>query len=94
MSMAEHGDLPAFNTDREEFVKLTRRMVEVMVDFCLLTLRTVSKRKQTSLNSDEIDKIIDFDLSFRIQQIQDPEIIDIVRERATSKFKDMQNEFY
>jgi len=92
--MAEHGDLPAFNTDREEFVKLTRRMVEVMVDFCLLTLRTVSKRKQTSLNSDEIDKIIDFDLSFRIQQIQDPEIIDIVRERATSKFKDMQNEFY
>ena len=94
MSMAEHGDLPAFNTDREEFVKLTRRMVEVMVDFCLLTLRTVSKRKQTSLNSDEIDKIIDFDLSFRIQQIQDSEIIDIVRERATSKFKDMQNEFY
>ena len=94
MSMAEHGDLPAFNTDREEFVKLTRRMVEVMVDFCLLTLRTVSKRKQTSLNSDEIDKIIDFDLSFRIQQIQDSEIIDIVRERATSKFKDIQNEFY
>ena len=94
MNWDEKGDQPAFNTEREEFIRLTQRMVEVMVDFCLLTLQAVSKKKQSPLNPNEIDKIIDFDLSFRIQQIQDSEIRDIVRERAASKFKEIQNRFY
>ncbi|KON31244.1 hypothetical protein AC482_01470 [miscellaneous Crenarchaeota group-15 archaeon DG-45] len=94
MNGAEKGDQPVFNTDREEFIRLTQRMVEVMVDFCLLTLQAVSKKKEAPLNSKEIEKIIDFDLSFRIQQIQDPEIQEIVRERAASEFRKIQNKFY
>ena len=72
--------------DREEFVALTKRLMDVMVDFSILTLRTLSRKKSTELTEGQIEDIINFDLQFRIQQIQDPEFLDIVRERIMEHF--------
>ena len=72
--------------DKEEFVVLTKRLMDVMVDFSILTLRTFSRKKSSELTRGQIEDIINFDLQFRIQQIQDPEFMDIVRERVLDHF--------
>lgn len=90
MDESIHSDFPPTATDREKFISLTKRLIDILVDFCLLTLRTISKKKQALLNSAQIDEIIDFDLQFRIQQIKDHELLNLVREQASSKFKQEQ----
>lgn len=82
-------DLPFIDTnkDREEFVALTNTLIDVLVNFCLLTLRALSKKKQSPLNSAQMKEAINFDFQFRIQQVQDPELLEIVREQVFSKFK-------
>lgn len=69
-----------------EFTDLTDRLVEVMVEFALLTLRTISKKKGARLSVAEIEETVNFDLQFRMQQVQDPELLDIVRGRAISEY--------
>ncbi|MCK5604665.1 hypothetical protein KAR91_22440 [Candidatus Pacearchaeota archaeon] len=69
-----------------EFTALTNRLIGLMVEFTLLTLRTVRNKKEASLNGTQIEDTVNFDLQFRIQQIQDPELLDIVRDRAISEF--------
>lgn len=76
--------------ERKEFYSLTKRLIDVMVDFSLLTLRSVQNKKQTPLTIEQIEDTVNFDLQFRLQQISDPELLDIVRERATSKFLEDQ----
>ena len=80
----------AADTEREEFTALTKELIDVMVDFSLLTLRAVQKKKQAPLTPKQIEEIIDFDLQFRLQQINDPELLDIVRERANEEFQEEQ----
>lgn len=87
-----------FGTDRQpskselkEFTDLTNRLIDLMVEFTLLTLRTVGKKKRAPLNITQIEETVNFDLQFRIQQIQDPELLDVVRERAIHRFVEEQN---
>jgi len=75
-----------------EFTDLTDKLVDVMVEFALLTLRTISRKKKGApLSIDQIEETVNFDLQFRMQQIQDPELLDIVRERAISEYIKEQN---
>jgi hypothetical protein len=74
--------------EKDEFVALTKRLIDVMTEFSLLTLRAFIRRKQSPLSETQIDDIINFDLQFRIQQIQDPEFLDIIRERVVDQFSD------
>ncbi len=78
--------LQTLETERDEFVALTNKLMDLMTDFCLLSLKAVSNMKKGSLNNQQIDDVINFDLQFRIQQINDPELLDAVRERAHSEF--------
>lgn len=84
------GDLQISETERGEFVALTAKLIDIMVDFCLLTLKAVSYKKQAPLNYQQIEDVINFDLQFRIQQISDPELLNTVRERAFSEFLEMR----
>ncbi len=85
-------DMPRPESDRKEFVDLTCKLADIIVDFCLLTLRTIHNKKNDLLNTTQIREIINFDLQFRLQQIQSPEFLDIVRERATKEFiKEQKN---
>ena len=77
-------------TELNEFSDLTSNLINNMVDFTLLSLKTVSKKKGGPLNMTQIEEIVNFDLQFRIQQIQDPELLDVVRERAISQFLEEQ----
>ncbi len=77
-------------TEMGEFTDLTNNLIETMVDFILLTLRNVTKKKGTPLNMTQIEETVNFDLQFRLQQIQDPELLDVVRERAIYKFLEEQ----
>lgn len=92
--MAELKDVvkgfSAADTEREEFTALTKELIDVMVDFSLLTLRAVQMKKQAPLTPKQIEEIIDFDLQFRLQQINDPELLDIVRERVNEEFQEEQ----
>ncbi len=63
-----------------------------MVEFTLLTLSTVSKKRGAPLNISQIEETVNVDLQFRIQQIQDPELLDIVRERIISEYIEEQND--
>jgi len=73
-------------SELKEFTDLTSRLIDIMGEFALLTLRTISNKKGAPLNITQIEETVDFDLQFRIQQIQDPEILDIVRERVISEY--------
>ncbi len=77
-------------TELSEFTDLTNDLIENMVDFTLLTLRSVTKKKGAPLNLTQIEETVNFDLQFRIQQIQDPELLDVVRERAIYTFLEEQ----
>ena len=77
-------------SELNEFTDLTSRLIDLMGEFALLTLRTISNRKGALLNKTQIEETVDFDLQFRIQQIQDPEILDIVRERVISEYIEEQ----
>ena len=69
---------------------MTNNLIENMVDFTLLTLRSITKKKGPPLNMTQIEETVNFDIQFRIQQIQNPELLDIVRERAIYKFLEKQ----
>ena len=73
-------------SELKEFTDLTNRLIDLMVEFTLLTLRIVSKKKEVPLNISQIEETVNFDLQFRIQQIQDPELLDVVRERIISEY--------
>ncbi len=77
-------------TELEEFTDLTNNLIEKMVDLTILTLRSIRDKKGAPLNMTQIEETVNFDLQFRIQQIQDPELLDIVRERAIYKFLEEQ----
>jgi len=81
------GRFKAYDTEKEEFVDFTKKLIGLMIDFSLLALRAISKKKQASLTDSQIEDVISFNLQFIIQQIQDPELLDIVREQAGSEFK-------
>ena len=74
-----------------EFTDLTNTLIDIMVEFTLLTLRTITKKKGAPLSINQIEETVNFDLQFRMQQIQDPELLDIVRERAISEYIKEQN---
>jgi hypothetical protein len=80
------GKQQTFENEREEFVSLTNKLMELMTDFCLLSLKAIGNMKKEPLNNQQIDDVINFDLQFRIQQINDPELLDTIRERAHSEF--------
>ena len=78
-----------FSTNRSkhgEFLSLTQKLIDIMVDFTLFTLRTVNQKKGSPLKTNNVLDAINFDLQFRLQQIQDPEFLDIIRERAYELF--------
>jgi hypothetical protein len=77
-------------SELNEFTDLTSRLIDLMGEFALLTLRTISNRKGAPLNRTQIEETVDFDLQFRIQQIQDPELLDIVRKRVISEYIEEQ----
>lgn len=85
------ADRQPSKSELKEFTDLTSRLIDLMVEFTLLTLRTVGKKKRAPLNITQIEETVNFDLQFRIQQIQDPELLDVVRERAILRFVEEQN---
>lgn len=70
------------NVDRREFVRLTLRLVDVMAELCLLTLEMLEERKGEPLSMGEAEAAVGFDLQFRVQQMSDPGLMEVVRERA------------
>lgn len=78
--------------ERKVFVDLTKKLIDVMVEFGLLTLHSVQSINGDLLNLNQIEDIINFDLQFRLQQINDPELLDILREEITSVFINEQKE--
>jgi len=78
------------NVDQKQFIELTETLVEILVDFGILTLQAVQNKKQTTLNAKQIEEVINFDLQFRLLQINDPELLDIIRERTTQEFLKIQ----
>ncbi|MFP3951702.1 MAG: hypothetical protein ACLFVP_06165 [Candidatus Bathyarchaeia archaeon] len=78
------------NVDRHEYVGLTMKLIGVLVELCLLTLELLRKKKGSPLSVREIEDVVNFDLQFRIQQIHDPELMEIIREKAIMKFIERQ----
>ena len=79
-------DFQINENEREHFVALTNNLIDIMVDFCQLTLKAVSNKKESPLYKQQIEDVINFDLQFRIQQINDPELLDTIREIAYSEY--------
>lgn len=72
--------------EHKQFLDLTEHLLDAMTDFCLLTLKILSEKKEEPLDARQIDDIISFDLQFRLHQIQNPEFLDIIRSRAKSRY--------
>ena len=74
----------------EEFTELTYKLIDVMVEFSLYSLRTIAKKRGAPLNEKQIEEAANFDIQFRLQQIQDPELLDVVRDQAISRYIEEQ----
>lgn len=76
--------------DLEVFTELTYNLIDLMVEFSLYSLRAIAKKKGAPLNQSQIEEAVNFDIQFRLQQIQDPELLDIVRDQAISRYIEEQ----
>ena len=76
--------------DLDNFSKITEQLIDVMVDYSVLTLNAFSRKKGSKLTDSQIEDVINFNLQFILQQIQDPEFLDIIRDEA--KLKYVENE--
>ena len=74
----------------DEFTDLTYKLIDLMVEFSLHTLRTVAKKRGAPLSKKQVEEAVNFDIQFRLQQIQDPELLDIVRDQAVSLYIEEQ----
>jgi hypothetical protein len=74
----------------KEFTELTYRLIDLMVEFSLYSLRTIAEKRGAPLNKKQIEEAVNFDIQFRLQQIQDPELLDIVRDQAISRYLEEQ----
>ena len=78
--------------DLKEFTDLTHDLIELMVEFTLYSLRTIVKKRGEPMTESQIEEAVNFDIQFRLQQIQDPELLDIVRDQAISRYiEELQN---
>ena len=73
-------------SELEHFGKITEQLIDVMVDYSTLTLNTLIKKKGVTLNDSQVLDVINFCLQFILQQIQDPEFLDIVREETSLRY--------
>ena len=73
--------------ERKEFIKFTKRFVNLMVDYSLFVLDVFNRKKGLKLNEAQIEDIVNFNLNFILQQIQDPEFLSIVREETISRYE-------
>ena len=74
-------------SERKEFIKYTKKFVKLMVDYSLFTLDVFNRKKGSKLNEPQIEDIVNFNLNFILQQIQDPEFLSIVREETISRYE-------
>ena len=72
--------------DLDNFSKITEQLIDVMVDYSVLTLNAFSRKKGSKLTDSQIEDVINFNLQFILQQIQDPEFLDIIRDEAKLKY--------
>ena len=72
--------------EREVFITLTNRLLDVLTDFTNLTIRILSKKNGAALSVGQFEEIINQDLVFRVQQIQDQDTYEIIRERIYSEY--------
>lgn len=77
--------------DLKEFTDMTYELIELMVEFTLYSLRTITKKRGAPMTESQIEEAANFDIQFRLQQIQDPELLDIVRGQAISRYIEEQN---
>lgn len=70
------------------FSKITERLIDVMVDYSVLTLNAFSRKKGSKLTDSQIRDAINFNLQFILQQVQDPEFLDIIRDETTLKYSE------
>jgi hypothetical protein len=72
------------------FSKITERLIDVMVDYSVLTLNAFSRKKGSKLTDSQIKDAINFNLQFILQQVQDPEFLDIIRDETTLKYSEKE----
>ena len=77
--------------DLKKFTDLTYELIELMVEFTLYSLRTITEKRAAPMTESQIEEAVNFDIQFRLQQIQDPELLDIVRDHAISRYIEEQN---
>ena len=85
-------DQKGSKVDLKEFTELTHNLIELMTEFALCSLRNVVKKMGSPLTENQIEEVVNFDIQFRLQQIQDPELLDIVRDQAISRYIEEQNQ--
>jgi len=74
--------------DLDNFSKITEQLIDVMVDYSVLTLNAFNRKKGSKLTDSQIEDVINFNLQFILQQIQDPEFLDIIRDEAKLKYSE------
>lgn len=75
----------------EEFTDLTYNLIDLMVEFSLYSLRIIEKKRGVTMSKNQIEEAVNFDIQFRLQQMQDPELLDIVREQTVSRYIEEQS---
>lgn len=76
----------AMKESEEEFVELTKRLIDIMVDFCVRALKTFEAGRGEALNPLQVDQVIMNEVKHVLNQISDPNYIGIIARKAEIKY--------
>ena len=76
----------AMEESKEELFELTKKLNDIIVDFCVRALKTFEAGRGKPLNPLQVNQVITKEVRHVLDQISDPEFIDIIVRKAEMKY--------
>lgn len=88
----KEGIEKAMEEGKEEFLELSIKLNDIIVDFCVRALRTFEAGSGEPLNPVQVKQVITKEVKYVLEQISDPEFIDIIVRKAEIKYAETLEE--
>lgn len=82
----------AMEEGKEEFIELTIKLNDLIVDFCMRALKSAETSKGEPLNPIQVEQMISYEIGAVLEQISDPHFMNLIIEKAKLKYAERLGE--
>jgi len=82
----------AMEEGKEEFIELTVKLNDLIVDFCMRALKVAEASKGEPLNPVQVEQMISYEIGAVLNQVSDPQFMDLVIRKAQLKYAERLGE--